>query len=151
MRASRSLLLAVHHAQHRRGLALPSEAVLPSWALWHGLKLSYPPAPAYMRPHEPGREDFGDDWERDPARWLNATARPWFGDDPRHAPDGLSHADPQRFADRGLTWWWTSEWPRKIMDVWLAADAADDMMPAMLRVHDGRVYAPNLAMHPVKT
>lgn len=151
MRASRVLLLAVHQAQHEQGLSVPSEAVLPSFALWHGLKLSYPPAPAYMRPHEAGREDFGDDWQRDAARWLATTTRPWFGDDPRHSPDGLSHANPQSFADRGLTWWWTAEWPRKIMDVWLAGDAADAMMPAMLRAEGGRVYMPNLAMHPVKT
>ncbi|GJN66370.1 hypothetical protein PLICBS_000388 [Purpureocillium lilacinum] len=151
MRASRTLLLSVHQSQHEHGMSLPSEAVLPTWALWHGLKLSYPPQPAYMRPHEPEFEDFKDDWVRDPARWLNTTTTPWFGNDPAHSEDGLSHGDPQSFADRGLTWWWTAAWPRKIMDVWFAGDTHDDKMPSMLRVQDGKVYIPNMAMHPVKT
>lgn len=151
MRASRALLLAVHQAQHDKGLSLPSEAVLPTWALWHGLKLSYPPQPAYMRPHEAHFENFKDDWTRDAARWLNTTVTPWFGNSPEHSSDGLSHGNPQRYADRGLSWWWTAEYPRKMMDVWLAGDVADDKMPGALAVRDGKVYAPNMAMHPVKT
>ncbi|ODA81085.1 hypothetical protein RJ55_04048 [Drechmeria coniospora] len=151
MRASRPLLLAVHQAQHDLGLELPSEATLPTWALWHGLKLSRPPQPAYMRPHEAERKDFGDDDTRDPARWLNTTTTPWFGHNPANSTDGMSHANPQSFADRGLTWWWVSEWPRNIMDVWLAGSTDDEKMPGMLQVRDGKVYVPNLAMHPAKT
>lgn len=151
MRASRRLLLTVHRAQHEKGMSLPSEAVLPTWALWHGLKLSYPPQPAYMRPHEAGAEDFRDDSFRDPERWLNTTTTPWFGNDTARSQDGLSHGNPQSSADRGLTWWWTADWPRKIMDVWLAGDTTDDKIPSLLHVQDGKLYIPNMAMHPVKS
>ena len=48
-RASRQLLMAVHAAQSQLGLAVPSEATLPSFALWHGLKLSFPPIPYFQR------------------------------------------------------------------------------------------------------
>lgn len=151
MRASRALLLAVHQAQHDSGLSLPSEAVLPTWALWHGLKLSYPPQPAYMRPHEAHLEDLGDDWTRDAARFLETTRTPWFGNATHDSPDGLAHANPQSLADRGLTWWWTADYPRAIVEAWLAGDARRDKVPGVLAVHGGRVYAPNMAMHPVKT
>ncbi|KJZ73997.1 hypothetical protein HIM_06665 [Hirsutella minnesotensis 3608] len=151
MRASRPLLLSIHQAQHDKGLNIPSEAVLPTWALWLGLKLSYPPQPAYMRPHEAQFEDLRDDWTRDPTRWLNTTVTPWFGNKTEHSPDGLSHGNPQSVADRGLTWWWTADYPRKIMDVWLAGDAKDPKMPGMLAARNGKVYVPNMAMHPVKT
>ncbi|PNY26324.1 Uncharacterized protein TCAP_03751 [Tolypocladium capitatum] len=150
-RASRALLLAVHQAQHDQGLSIPSEAVLPTWALWHGLKLSYPPQPAYMRPHEPEFEDFLDETTRDEALFRNKTKTPWFGLRPAQSTDGLAHGNPASFADRGLTWWWTADWPRRIVDIWLAGDAEAERMPALLAVVDGRVYAPNLAMHPVKT
>ncbi|KND92118.1 hypothetical protein TOPH_02902 [Tolypocladium ophioglossoides CBS 100239] len=151
MRASRALLLAVHQGQHDQGLSIPSEAVLPTWALWHGLKLSYPPQPAYMRPHEPELEDFKDETTRDEAAFRNKTKTPWFGTTPAQSTDGLSHGNPQSFADRGMTWWWTASWPRRIVDIWLAGDTEAERMPALLAVVDGRVYVPNLAMHPVKT
>ncbi|POR39550.1 Uncharacterized protein TPAR_00246 [Tolypocladium paradoxum] len=151
MRASRALLLAVHQGQHAQGLSIPSEAVLPTWALWHGLKLSYPPQPAYMRPHEPELEDFEDETTRDEADFRNKTRTPWFGSTPAQSTDGLSHGTPQSFADRGMTWWWTASWPRRIVDIWLAGDTEAERMPALLAVVDGRVYVPNLAMHPVKT
>ena len=151
MRASRSLLLSVHESQHDKGLSLPSEAVLPSWALWHGLKLSYPPQPAYMRPTEPGSSEFEDEWSRDPNQWLNKTATPWFGNTTDSSIDGLSHGNPQSFANRGMTWWWAADYPRQIMDAWLSVNPKGDNMPEMLAVHDGEVYIPNMAMHPVKT
>lgn len=49
-RASRTLLRAVHDAQVATGISVPSEATLPSWAAWLGLKLSYPPQPVYAQP-----------------------------------------------------------------------------------------------------
>lgn len=138
-RASRQALLLVHAAQVERGVALPGEAVLPTFAAWHGLKLSYPPQPAYLRPGSAAAEGA-------PGQTL------WFGRVPEDSDDGLSHGDPQSFVDRDLTWWWTSDWPRRLMDIWLAGDdsaAADS--PGVLAVHDGKVYMPNFAMHPVKT
>ncbi|KAG6026031.1 hypothetical protein E4U41_001376 [Claviceps citrina] len=152
MRGSRKLLLAVHQAQHDKGLGLPSEATLPSWALWHGFKLSYPPQPAYMRRHEPEFRDYGDDWTRDPATWLNGTVTPWFGNSTDRSRDGLAHGDPQSFADLGMSFWWTSDYPRTVFDVWLAGSVAQDQqMPGVLAVREGRVYAPNMVMHPVKS
>ncbi|KAL2134134.1 hypothetical protein VTI74DRAFT_896 [Chaetomium olivicolor] len=52
-RASRTLLLALHHAQAVQGLAMHSEATLSSFALWHGLKLVVPPQPIYQDPQWP--------------------------------------------------------------------------------------------------
>ena len=49
-RASRVLLEAIHTAQHEQGLWVPSEATLPSFALWHGLKLATLPIPKFQWP-----------------------------------------------------------------------------------------------------
>ncbi|EQL02120.1 hypothetical protein OCS_02160 [Ophiocordyceps sinensis CO18] len=149
-RVSRSLLMLTHQAQHDDGLSVPSEAVFPTWAMWHGLKLSYPPQPAYMRPRDPGDGD-GEETSRNPDEWRHPERTPWFGQAPGQSRDGMSHANPQSLADSGLTWWWTSEWPREIMDVWLEGDTNADQLPGMLAVHDGEVYVPNFAMHPVKS
>ncbi|KFA76506.1 hypothetical protein S40288_01515 [Stachybotrys chartarum IBT 40288] len=150
MRSSRTLLLTVHKAQLERGLSLPGEAILPSFALWHGLKLSYPPQPAYMHAHDEATADVDDETSRAPAHWRHKGRKPWFGDTPAHSRDGTSRADPRSRADRGLTFWWTSNYPRKIMDVWLNNKADDDNMPSMLAAQDGAVYAPNMVLHPVK-
>lgn len=155
MRGSRSLLLAVHDSQYHRGLTVPSEAVLPTWAIWHGLKLSFPPQPAYMRPHAGDgvfdEDDSDDEVSRNQTEWRHKDQKPWFGFPPEQSPDGLSHADPQSFANRGMTWWWTSNWPRKVMNVWLTGETGGDDLPSVLRAHNGSIYAPNMAMHPVKT
>ena len=158
MRASRSLLIEVHNDMFGRGLSLASEAVLPSWALWHGLKLSYPPSPAYMHPYD--AENYKDKSleEQDEVSRLHSEWRldkrpPFFGVMPNETADGLSHADPQSFADKGLTFWWASDWPRTIMDVWLNGTSAlkhEDDLPSMFTIADGQIYAPNFMMHPVK-
>ena len=150
MRGSRALLLSVHAAQHERGLSLPSESILPTFALWHGLKLSYPPQPAYMRARPPGREPQ-DETSRNRSEWRHPRRKPWFGWAPGESADGMGHPDPQSFADHGNTWWWASEYPRRVMDVWLRGEAHAVDMPSMLAVREGTVYAPNFAMHPVKT
>ncbi|PHH63627.1 hypothetical protein CDD81_5608 [Ophiocordyceps australis] len=128
MRASRSLLLAVHAAQASQGLSVASEAMLPTWALWHGLKLSYPPQPVFAR----GPQDEA-----------------WYGVAPEASPNGLGHGNPQSFAQRGLSWWWASDWPRHLMDAWLHGH--DDDAAALLTEHRGQVYMANVALHPVKT
>lgn len=150
MRASRPLLLAVHQGQHDQGLSLPSEAVLPSWALWHGLKLSYPPQPAYMRPYDPEYTESNDEFSRDPTTWHNTTVTPWFGKGANESTDGVSHGNPQSFANKALTWWWASNYPRRLMDAWLSGDTAAEGVSGVLAVHEGEVYMPNMAMHPVK-
>ena len=42
-RASWNILNIIHTAQVEKRLCLPSEATLPSFGLWHGLKISFPP------------------------------------------------------------------------------------------------------------
>ncbi|PHH67629.1 hypothetical protein CDD82_1264 [Ophiocordyceps australis] len=141
MRASRALLLALHAAQAVQGLSVASEAMLPSWALWHGLKLSYPPQPVFAR----GQAE-GDD-ESEPEAW--------YGVAPEASPDGLGQANPQSFARRGLSWWWASDWPRQLMDGWLYGDAgvlaSDELTGGVLAERRGKVYMANMALHPVKT
>ena len=140
MRASRALLLAVHEAQTVRGLRVPSEATLPSFALWHGLKMSYPPHPVFMR--EQGTEE-GD--RRVEGWWRGGTG---------NSSDGLGPRDKRHPPGDGLTWWWESKWPRAVLDAWFAGEGKDngETMPWLLvKGKDGEVYAPNVAMHPVKT
>ncbi|KAG9252550.1 uncharacterized protein F5Z01DRAFT_625554 [Emericellopsis atlantica] len=155
-RVSKTVLLEAHRAQFETGLSLPSESTMPTWALWLGLKVSYPPLPVYMHPYSaersnkrPGNEN--DETSRLEDEWRHHDKRPFFGHLPERSENGLSMANPQSFADRGLTYWWVSNWPRRIMDVWMRneVDAAD--LPGFMRVHEGQVYAPNFMMHPVKT
>ncbi|KAG5973922.1 hypothetical protein E4U55_000180 [Claviceps digitariae] len=147
MRGSRRLFLGVHQAQHDRGLGLPSEATLPSWALWHGFKLSYPPQPAYMRRH--GAGDGAGDADAD------GTVTPWYGNSTDRSRDGLAHGNPQSWADRGLSFWWASDYPRTVFDVWVRGEGPGEgdvaTMPEVLAVREGRVYAPNIVLHPVKS
>lgn len=49
-RASWNLLNAIHHAQSQQDLRIPSETTLPSFALWHGLKLVSLPLPNSQDP-----------------------------------------------------------------------------------------------------
>lgn len=138
MRGSRALMLAIHEAQARRGLAVPSEATLPTFAVWHGLKVSYPPQPWYLR-------DVNDTKQQEL----------WFRGGPEASTDGWVGPDPDEIPARDLSWWWTSAWPRQIMDAWfkLKRKEGDEKkeLPYVLAEKDGEVYIPNFAMHPVKT
>lgn len=160
-RASRKILRAIHAAQYTRGLSIPSEATLPTWACWLGLKLSYPPQPVYM--HRRGVTNPDNDSEAPPEGETDETSRfevlprrgpegrPFFGDTPQKSADGLAHGNPQAFGDRGLTYWWTSDYPRRIMDAWLGKNVVgSEELPTVLVASEGKVYAPNFAMHPVK-
>jgi len=155
-RASRTVLHEAHRGQFEYGIGLPSESKMPTWALWLGLKISYPPQPVYMHAYDeersknrPANENDETSWNEED--WRNPEKRPFFGDVPSKSKDGLSLADPQSFADRGLSYWWQSNWPRKIMDVWLKNETEASDMPAILRTKDGKVLVPNIALHPVKT
>jgi hypothetical protein len=136
MRSSRALLLAVHEAQMTRGMRIPSEATLPSFALWHGLKLSSPPQPVFMK--QQGTEE-GD-------RRIDG----WWRGGPANSTDGLGPKDKRHPNGDGLTWWWESKWPRAVLDAWFKTGGEVEM-PYLLVEKDGAVYAPNVAMHPVKT
>ncbi|KAF4122866.1 Protein of unknown function (DUF3405) [Geosmithia morbida] len=162
-RASRKLLGAVHEAQVRTGISVPSEATLPSWALWLGLKLSYPPQPVYMQPAGGAvaapaarvQEDYKEEEEDESFTHEDRfeVLRTLLGDRPFDSRDGLAHAKPQSFASKGLTYWWASDYPRQVMDAWMGDDTNDmdaRAVAPMLVEHDGQVYAPNFVMHPVK-
>lgn len=137
MRASRALLLAVHEAQLLHGMRIPSESTLPSFALWHGLKLSYPPHPLFMQ------QQGTPEGDRRVAEWYRGG--------PGNSTDGLGPKDKRHPPGDGLTWWWESRWPREVLDKWFQGDKKEGEMPYLLVEKDGLVYAPNVAMHPVKT
>lgn len=135
-RASRTLLLAIHEAQVDMGARVPSEATLPTFALWHGLKLSYAPHPVYW--HHP------DD---------TATAEAWWKGGPEESPDGIGPTDPTDHPKgMGLTFWWESHWPRLLVDVWMdvGPNPKEDEYPWLARTEADQVYLPNMMLHPMK-
>lgn len=56
-RLSWNLLNVIHHAQSRQDLRVPSQTTLPSFALWHGLKIVGLPIPVCQDP-ESNREEL---------------------------------------------------------------------------------------------
>jgi hypothetical protein len=151
-RYSYNLLTAMHHAQAEKGLALPSEASAVSFALYHGLKISFPPLPWFHHPQadrEVGVEEL-DRLYNGGSFVQNAETN-----------NGLSHGqalyDPNGVYElfNGKTWWWVPGYPGRIMRSWLKQDVqkVEDPkgeMAGVLRVVDGEVWAPSLALHPVK-
>lgn len=139
-RASWTLLNAVHKSQAVHGLRVPSEATLPSWALWHGLKMILVPQPYYQDPQLDIRE-MDEFWNGGPV-----------GSHDDGMAYGLGMYNWTGYGDivTSTTWAWSSEFPSKIMDSWFADDADADV-PYIMRRHDGHVMAPNLAIHPRKT
>lgn len=141
MRASRALLLAIHEAQALHGMRVPSEATLPSFALWHGLKLSYPPHPLFAR------QQAGDE--------ADSTLQMWYKGGTRNSTDGLGPTDKSHPYGDGLSWWWESKWPRAVLDAWFGVEEGGEGderdMPWLLAREGGEVYVPNVVMHPVKT
>ncbi|KAK4215564.1 hypothetical protein QBC37DRAFT_281327 [Rhypophila decipiens] len=134
MRSSRALLLVAHEAQLLHGMYLPSEATLPSFALWHGLKLSFPQHPVF---HE--REDEDDFREE------------WFRGGPEASIDGFGPSEMTMPNGMGMSFWWQSRWPRAIMDALEGRQLKDDVKyPYLLAKKDGKVYVPNMVLHPVK-
>ncbi|KAL2148060.1 hypothetical protein VTI28DRAFT_116 [Corynascus sepedonium] len=150
-RASRTLLLAAHHAQAVQGLAVHSEVTLPSFALWHGLKLVAPPHPAYQDPQWPldkmnelynGPGDVGT--HRKPG--MVGMAR----------GEAIYRITPYAYITTSSSFWYSSPFPDKIYDAWLSRgpQAGNDTaeLPYVLwKSEDGKVYAPNMMLHPVKT
>jgi hypothetical protein len=139
-RASWNLLNAIHKSQAVDALRVPSEATLPSWALWHGLKMILAPQPYY---HDPEH----DIWEMDEF---------WNGGPIGSQDDGMAYGlGMYNWTGHGeivtsTTWVWASEFPSKIMDSWLDDNVGAEL-PYVMRTHDGHVMAPNLALHPRKT
>jgi hypothetical protein len=141
----RNLLNVVHTAQVKQGLRVASEPMMPSFALWHGLKISQPPQPWFLTPPH-GRIEKIDEI-------LN-------GGPPSTEHGGYSHGTSSynvRVLDdfnwqTQQNWWWRSKMPDKIMKTWLGIEPVDEgNVPYPLSVVEGKVYAPNMALHPFKT
>lgn len=146
-RASRTLFLAIHEAQVDLKLRVPSEATPPSFAIWHGLKLSFPQHPVFFRSK--------DDPEAAQAWWKGGPANSTAG----FGPQDLSHP-----RGMGLSWWWESDWPRQLVDAWEGRQLEPDAeFPWILEEQPGndkdahkderdgaQVYIPNMMLHPVK-
>jgi hypothetical protein len=151
-RASRTLLLAVHHAQAVQGLAMHSEATLSSFALWHGLKLVVPPQPIYQDPQ----------WPRDKMNELFNGPGPVEAHR-RQGMVGMARGDAiyrqtpyEYITTTSASFWYTSNFPDRIYDVWLGrgpqgGNAGGEVPHVLWKSEDGRVYAPNMMLHPVKT
>ena len=149
VRTSWNLLNAVHTAQVEQGLRLPSEATMPSFALWHGLKISLPPAPWFINPRQDARHMDeiinGGPPSEERRGWAQGTAK-------------LNGTVKDEFYTMHPTWRWSSLFPGQIMDHWLMK-AEEDMkpeyaeggVPYLLEEFDGKLYAPNVALHPIKT
>lgn len=134
MRASRTILLAIHHAQLELGIRIPSEATLPSFALWHGLKLSFPQPPVYHRDK--------DDIEH---------RREWWRGGPRASSTGLGPDSMEHPRGLGLTFWWESDWSKQVFYEWYGIKLDKDApRPWILGDWDGELWAPNIMLHPVK-
>lgn len=133
-RTSRALLLVIHQAQLDHGIRVPSEATPPSFALWHGLKLSFPQHPVFWKVHD----DFnyqGEWWKGGPINSSSGVG-----------PDSLAH--PRGI---GLTFWWESDWARRIFDAWQGYPLGEGVaFPWLLARHDDKVYVPNMMVHPMK-
>jgi len=141
-RASYDLLQAAHRAQHDLGLRVPSEATLPSFAAWHGLKTISIPTPKFQFP------------ERD----IGELAFVLNGGDPGTFKDGIANGPGQYrssslgFFIRPMTWGWTMGLPDLIFDHWMndPKDTEGERPPFMLE-SQGSVFAPGLILHPRKT
>ncbi len=140
-RASRLLLAAVHHAQAERGLAMHSESTLSSWAVWAGLKLVVPPAPVFMDPRRAGGEMevlYNGAGEREGGMAAGEAMRIMT----------LHHDVLQ-----SVSLWWSSRFPDRIYDAWLGRkeEKGGEVPYVMWKGEDGKVWAPNMMLHPVKT
>lgn len=156
-RASRTLLDVIHTGQHEHGIYLASEATLPSFALWHGLKTISVPIPKYQWPEKELRE-------------LNII---YNGGPIRNFEDGIANGiGPYKkhlieWYARPMTFQWSSSLPNPTFDRWMAHEnepsdqllrraaatdgAIPDGLPDFLAEVDGKVYAPGFLMHPRKT
>ncbi|KAI5245214.1 hypothetical protein E4T43_03404 [Aureobasidium subglaciale] len=140
-RASWNLLNAIHHAQAHTGMRIPSEATLPSFALWHGLKISGIPLPVYQWPGRDRREmDFalnGGDLTTFPDAIANGPAR--------------YRGSSMGFFTNGMSWQWWTTLPEDLANPWYINEVDNPILPDMLLKEGGNLYAPNIMIHPRKT
>ena len=144
-RISWNLLNVIHTAQVERGLRIASESTAPSFALWHGLKLSQPPQPWFLMPPHVDVHKVDDILNGGlPSAEHDGFAYGTNSYDRRVLDDFNEHTDQN--------WWWRSNMPTGIMKAWLGIDrVAGDSLPYPLVEEGGEIYAPNMALHPFKT
>ncbi|KAK5170877.1 uncharacterized protein LTR77_004021 [Saxophila tyrrhenica] len=111
-RASRTLLHSIHESQHTRGLRVPSEATLPSWAMWHGMKIVQLPNPNFQ-------------W---PVRSIRELDIVYNGGSLQRFKDGIANgAAPYmksviEFYERPRTWEWQSSLVDPVFRHWIEGD-----------------------------
>jgi hypothetical protein len=148
-RASRTLLLAVHHAQATQALAIHSEATLSSFALWHGLKLVSSPHPMYQDPQWPA--DKMNEVFNGPGAVESHREQGMVG---MAKGNAIYRGSPYDYITKSGSFWWSSPFPDRIYNAWMFRDGAgqNGKVPYVLwKSEDGSVYAPNMMLHPVKT
>lgn len=134
MRSSRALLLAIHQGQLDHSIRIPSEATPPSFALWHGLKISFPQHPVYWK----DQDDF-------------ATQKIWYKGGPANSSSGVGPDVLDHPRGLGLTYWWESGWPRQLYNTWQGTDLDEGVpFPWIMMKQNDKVYMPNMMVHPVK-
>lgn len=162
-RMSRALLTAVHEVKANSGVRLPGESTMPSFALWHGLQIVQLPMPKYLfRPRD--------------TRELGYVHN---GGQPRRTRDGIANAvdvyyrGSVNFYARPNTFNFRSSLPSPMFQRWMEGGhfgpsdrelrstaqmtpaslngEIPDGLPEFMRKVDGRVYAPNMMIHPRKT
>ena len=155
-RASFTLLNAIHVAQLEEGVRVPSEATLASFAYWHNLKISMPPQPWFVNPRWDAKEmdemmNGGLPLRKE---WMG------FANGTKLLNDSIHKLFQE---DIHPTYRWGSAFPGELMNAWMGSEEAakedeedtsgvETELPYLLRRgDDGKIYAPSLMLHPVKT
>ena len=144
-RISWNLLNVIHTAQVEKGLRIASESTAPSYALWHGLKLCQPPQPWFLNPPHDEIHQIDDILNGGPPSAEH-----------KGFAYGINSYDIRVLDDFNArtqqNWWWRSKMPGDVMRAWLSGDhPAGSPLPYPLVEEDGKIYAPNMALHPFKT
>ncbi|GIZ43368.1 hypothetical protein CKM354_000659800 [Cercospora kikuchii] len=155
-RASYELLEAIHRSQHNEGLRVASEATLPSWALWLGLKVVGLPIPRSQYP-ERDHDELGE--------IFNGGLPEQSGDGIARGP-GVYRAASYAPKTRPLTLDWWSSLCDPIFEHWMGQYESKDQqqdvehpenvvvpneMPWFMKEVDGKIYMPEMILHPRKT
>jgi Protein of unknown function (DUF3405) len=149
-RMSWTLLNAVHNAQRDKGLYVPSEGTMASFALWHGLKYSHPPQPWYIYTRDDIRQDAASIDEIVNGGPPQSTYLGFSFGTNSYDKEVLDHYNWRT----EQSWHWRSQLPSDIMGKWLGHDQGpwqDTNLADILVEKDGQVYAPAIWLHPYKT
>lgn len=177
-RASYSLLEAIHRSQHEQGLRVASEATLPSWALWLGLKIVGLPIPRFQFP-ERERHELG--WVLNGGLPFSAAEGGGKFADGIAKGDGVYRGSSLGFFLRPMTFDWWSSLCDPMWEWWmmLEGDKEEETkeekeeeerkrknldgnhpeyvlvpkkeLPGFMHMVDGEVYMPEMLLHPRKS